>query len=79
MRKCCATPPLLIIVSRVCRMRPYVKSSLDFLMRVLHSTLKPSRMPAEPPTKRVEIDRLWPHSARGSKEVAFMIREPLTP
>jgi hypothetical protein len=27
----------------------------------------------KPPTKRVEIDRLWPHSARGSKEVAFMI------
>jgi len=24
-------------------------------------------------TARVEIDRLWPHSARGSKEIAFMI------
>ena len=34
---------------------------------------------AEPATKRVEIDRLWPHSARGSKEVAFMIRAPFKP
>lgn len=28
---------------------------------------------AEPPTKRVEYDRLWPHSARGAKEIAFII------
>lgn len=30
MRKCCATPPLLIVVSRVCRMRPHLESFLDF-------------------------------------------------
>ena len=28
---------------------------------------------AEPPTKRTELEALWPHSARGAKETGFMV------
>ncbi len=27
----------------------------------------------QPPTKRVALDILWPHSVRGSKEIGFMM------